>query len=85
MSIVRTRGDVVVNEIKVGDIHYEYDYGMEIKIEVITKPVKDSDGYWVWKSVTQRGEVVDYGVHERYAHYGPKLYTYQAYKVPRKL
>ena len=45
MEKVLTRGDVVVNEIKVGDVTYEYDYGMEIKSSVISKPQRDSDGY----------------------------------------
>lgn len=80
MEKVLTRGDVVVNEIKVGDVMYEYDYGMELKTTVTTKPQRDSDGYWTWKAKDQRGNTIEYGVHERYQHYGPKLYTYQAYQ-----
>ena len=80
-----TRGDVIVNEIKIGDVHYEYDLGAEIKTEVLTKPERDTDGYWTWKSRDRRGNIINYGVHERFAHYGPKLYTYRAYQGMREL
>ena len=82
---VRTRGNVIVNELKVGDITYEYDYNMEIKSEVITKPQRDTDGYWTWKAKDRNGNVIEYGVHERYQHYGPKLYDHQAYIGTNKL
>lgn len=76
---VYIRGDVIVNEIKVGDVHYEYDYGVEIKSTVISLP--ERDGLWTWQSKTDTGKVIDYAVNERYTHYSPKLYTYRAYKV----
>jgi hypothetical protein len=47
---VMTKGNVIVNKIKVGDIHYEYEYGYVIKCEVITLPINDGDGYWTWRS-----------------------------------
>lgn len=78
---VYTSGDVVVNEIKVGDVHYEYDYGVEIKSTVISLPERDEDGLWTWKSKTDSGKVIDYAVNEKYAHYSPNLYTYRAYKT----
>lgn len=74
-----TRGSVVVEEIKVGDIHYEYEYGMCVKSEVITAPVKDGD-YWSWKSRNLKtGKEIEYGINEKYSHYGPNLYDYEAY------
>jgi len=33
-----TKGNVIVEEIKVGDIHYEYELGVGIKCEVTTLP-----------------------------------------------
>ena len=75
-----TKGDVVVEDIKIGDIHYEFDYGLGVKSEVITTPVRDDRGYWSWKSKnTKTGDIIDYGVTEDLSHYAPNLYTYEAY------
>lgn len=74
-----TKGNVIVENIKVGDIHYEFEYGMCIKTEVITLPVRDEE-WWSWKSkslITDR--ILDYSVREGYSHYGPNLYDYEAY------
>ena len=77
----RTKGDVIVQDIKIGDIHYVTEYGCTIVSEVITLPKRDEDGYWSWKSKMQSNpeEIIDYGVRERMSHYAPKLYTYLAY------
>ena len=85
MKTVYTKGDVIVNEIKVGDIHYEYDYNMCIKSIVNTKPVRNEDGLWEWKSIHvqpdgEYGNAIDYAVHEKYGHYGPNLYEREAYQ-----
>jgi len=79
-----TKGNVIVENIKVGDIHYEFEYGMGIKCEVITLPVRDEEGYWTWKSrnLYNKKEIL-YGVKEGMGHYGPNLYDYEAYKVER--
>lgn len=77
-----TKGNVIVEEIKIGDIHYEYEYGVGIKCEVVTLPVRDEDGLWLWKSKNlTTGDIIDYGVHEKYSHYGPNLYNHEAYHV----
>jgi hypothetical protein len=82
MNKVYTKGNVIVNDIKVGDIHYEYEFGIGIKSEVISEPVRSPDGYWVWKSRNlNTGKIIDYGISERYPHYGPNLYDYEAYTV----
>lgn len=82
MEKTRTRGSVIVDDIKVGDIHYEYDLGACIKSEVITKPEKDENGNWVWESKSLTTDrVIDYLVNPSYSAYGPKLYDYEAYKV----
>jgi hypothetical protein len=79
MEDILTKGNVIVNKIEIGDIHYEYDYGMEIKCEVISKPVQDGDA-WDWQSKDcDSGEIINYRITEGYAHYGPNLYDHQAY------
>ena len=39
-----TKGNIIVENIKIGDIHYEYGYGLGIKVEVISLPVREGDG-----------------------------------------
>lgn len=81
--MTHTKGNVIVENIKIGDIHYEYFYGLGIKVEVISAPrseERESDVYWTWqaKDLTS-GRVIDYGVSSKHAHYGPNLYDYEAY------
>lgn len=77
-----TRGNVIVENIKVGDTHYEYEYNLGIKCEVVTLPVRDSEGYWTWKSKNlTTGKEIIYGVREGMSHYSSNLYDYEAYKV----
>lgn len=84
--MTRTKGNVIVEEINVGDIHYEFEYGTGIKVEVISKPIRDNNGYWSWKSKSlTTGQIINYGVSEGYSHYGPNLYDYEAYTVSRWL
>ena len=79
-----TKGNVIVENIKIGDIHYEYEMGLGIKCEVITQPERSDEGYWSWKSKNlNTGVEIDYGVTEKFAHYGPNLYDYEAYKVSK--
>ena len=79
---ILTKGNVEVQNIKIGDLHFEYDYGIGIKCEVISLPVKESNGYWTWKSKNcKTGRTIEYGVSEEYPHYGPNLYDYEAYTV----
>lgn len=77
-----TKGNVIVENIKIGDIHYEYGYGLGIKVEVISLPVREGDGLWKWQSKNVNGgAIIDYAVHEKYSHYGPNLYDCEAYTV----
>ena len=74
-----TAGDIIVEDIKVGDIHHEFQYSFGIKCEVITKP-KLTDTLWEWKSKNiKTGLIINYAVDKEHAHYGPKLYSYEAY------
>ena len=79
----KTKGNVIVENIKVGDILYEYGYGQCIKSEVITKPFfNKKKGGWEWKSKkTDSDAIIDYFVNPEYPHYAPNLYDYKAYKV----
>lgn len=82
--MTHTKGDVIVEDIKIGDIHYEYEYGLGIKCKVISLPQRSEDGYWSWKSKNcNSGKEIEYGVREGMVHYGPNLYTYEAYRVNR--
>jgi len=56
-----TKGNIIVEDIEIGDIHYEYDFGLGIKCEVITKPTKDQNGNWVWKSKNLKSnKIIEY-------------------------
>lgn len=82
MGKTMTKGNVIVENIKIGDIHYEFEYGVGIKCEVITLPVRDDKGYWTWKSRNiKSGVIIIYGVTEGLSHYSSNLYDYEAYSV----
>jgi len=79
MKRIFTKGNVEVQNIKIGDVHYEFEYGAMIKTTVITLP-KNNNGYWTWQSARDNGHIVNYGVTEGMSHYGPNLYDYVAYQ-----
>jgi len=75
-----TKGNVIVEDIKVGDVHFEFEYNCYIKSEVISLPKKNAEGNWVWQSKNLKsGSVIDYMVNPKYSHYAAKLYDYEAY------
>lgn len=77
---ILTKGDVIVNDIKVGDIHYEYDLGVGIKVEVVTLPTEDENGNWSWKSTDYySGKIISYLVNPKYSHYSANLYNSRVY------
>jgi len=84
-----TKGNVIVEEIKIGDIHYEFEYGRGVESEVLTLPVRsdedeEGNGYWTWESRNIRtGKIIKYGVRENMSHYGPNLYDYIAYATSK--
>lgn len=79
MHKIHTRGNVIVNDIKIGDTHYEFENGLCVQSEVISEPVYH-DGNWSWESKRiSNGEIINYLVNEKYPHYGPNLYDYIAY------
>jgi hypothetical protein len=79
--MVYTKGNVVIENIKIGDVHYEFEYGLCCKSEVISLPTRNKDGYWSWQSKSLiDGRIIDYGVTEGMSHYGPNLYDHEAYQ-----
>jgi hypothetical protein len=79
---IYTKGNIVVEDIKIGDIHYEFEYGIGLKCEVITLPENVGEGYWTWKSKNLKtNKEITYGIREGLTHYGPNLYDYEAYSV----
>ena len=80
--MIRTKGNVIIDEIKIGDIHYEFDFGMCCKSEVISLPIRDDDGIWRWQSKDLKdGSIIKYSQSEKYSHYGLNLYDYEAYRT----
>lgn len=82
MKETRTKGNVIVEQIEVGDILYEFEYGTGVEVEVLTKPELNDEGNYVWKAKnTKNGEEIRYLVNPKYPHYAPNLYDYKAYRV----
>lgn len=80
--MTNTKGNVIVEKIKIGDIHYEYEYNMCVVSEVLTKPELNENNCWVWKSKRKSdGKIIDYLVDPKYTHYSSNLYDYKAYNV----
>ena len=74
-----TKGNIIVEKIKVGDVHYEFDYGCFVKVKVITLPILNNKS-WTWKSKhIKSGRIIDYCVTIGYSHYSVKLYDHMAY------
>jgi len=81
-TITRTKGDVIVENVSIGDTHYEVigPFGIECVVE--TQPTKDDEGNWSWESRNVKTDVlINYFVHRDYPQYGPNLYTNKAYNV----
>ena len=76
-----TKGNVEVQNIKVGDVHFEFEYNICIKSEVLELPKKNTDGCWCWKSKNlKNGKIIEYMVNPKYpSNYSVNLYDYEAY------
>jgi hypothetical protein len=89
MNKCLSKGGVVINDIEIGDTHFECEYGCYIECAVITKPVRtestsERDGkvsvQWTWKSKNKLNDkIIDYLITEGFQHYGPNLYNEQVY------
>lgn len=81
-----TKGNVIVEDIKIGDIHYEYEMGIGMKVKVLTLPERNDEGKWYWDAERlSTGMIIEYMVNEKYPHYAPNLYDYEAYSVKTML
>ena len=75
----RTKGNIIIEEIKIGDIHYEFEYGLAIKCVVETLPTLNGDVYQ-WNSRNlNTNDIIKYKVNINYPHYSVNLYDYEAY------
>lgn len=84
---ILTKGNVEVQNIKVGDIHYEFELPIFLKVKVLTLPKKNPDGCWVWKSENMKnGKIVDYLVNPEFPSYlSVNLYDYMAYENSKQI
>lgn len=79
MSKTKTRGNVYVEDINIGDILYEYECNHCIKGKVLTKP-EFNKGAWSWKSKSlETGETIDYIVRPKFLKMAPKLWDWEIY------
>ena len=71
----------VVKSLKSGDVFYESDYGITLKMRATSTPVQDGIGVnkkpkWKWTAENvDTGQSVDYLVTEGLTCYGPNLYS----------
>lgn len=81
-----TKGNIIVEDIKIGDIHYEFEMNMGTEVKVISLPVLTKNT-WKWKSVkvSNDSKIIDYIVNINYPQYAPNLYDYKAYEVKQWL
>lgn len=81
--MVRTKGNVIVEDIKIGDIHFEYEYNIGIKSRVISLPIRNEEGLWTWQSENVNSKkIINYSVSENFpSYYSVNLYDYEAYSV----
>mgnify|MGYP000051779041 CR=1 FL=1 len=76
----RTKGNIIIEEIKIGDIHYEFEYGMAVKCVVETLPILNNDCYeWTSKNLNTDA-TIKYNININYPHYSVNLYDYEAYR-----
>lgn len=87
MSKTKTKGDVDPENLNIGDVLYEYEYNVCIKSIVETKPVRsineDGKEVWEWTShlASNPKSKINYLITEGFSHYGPNVYSYEAYDV----
>lgn len=80
-----------LKDLKVGNIFYECQYGINIEFEVSEVPVSSTVNLmgkertqWTWKAKTKKGIEEDFLLTEGLEHYGPKLYRAPQYVKVRK-
>lgn len=82
MMQVTKAGEVIVEFIEIGDVHYEFSGDVGCKMTVITEPTLNSAGNYMWESKSLKtGKIHKMMVNPQFPQYAPKLYTQQAYNV----
>jgi len=66
------------SELNIGDIFYECEAGMNLKMTVVEEVIHES-GQWRWASEDIDGNRFDYLITDGYEHYGPKIYSEPQY------
>lgn len=62
-----TKGDVIIEDIEIGDVHYEYGGDEELKVTVVTKPILErvTNGHlWTWTAYLDddREDIIEYAI-----------------------
>lgn len=76
--------DEDIMSLKVGDVIYECEGGMNLEARVTEAPT-EAEGFegrkkWAWTAInTQTGEEISYLLTEGLSHYGPRLYRQPQY------
>ena len=74
----KTNGNIIVENINVGDVHYEHRNGLCVKSVVTSKPTLNDDGFWVWESKNVfSGEILKYNASGTYTEYNPVIYDHE--------
>jgi len=80
--MTKTKGNVIVEDIKIGDIHFDYSGAFEREVEVLSNPVLDDRDAFNWSALNKdSGEIIKYSVVKGFEQYSPKLYDYPAYST----
>lgn len=76
----RTKGNVIIQNIKKGDKHFEYQGNQGMKCEVLSIPKWDGEA-WEWKSKNlTTGRVTLYRIVHHHTDQRPMLYDYPAFQ-----
>lgn len=73
-------GEIDITKLKKGDVFYEIAYGVGRKMTVLYPPARNDEGEWLWYALDSDGNKVQYFINQKYAHYGPKLYSELTYE-----
>lgn len=78
------KGNVKIENIKIGDIHYEFEMGLGVKSQVLSTPELDENGNYLWRSKNcTTGKEIGYMVNPKYPQHAVNLYDYEAYTVKK--
>ncbi len=78
-----TKGNIIIENLKCGDVIYEFGYNMCIK-STITKEPTLVDGIWYFDSLIEgKNETINYAQSTEYPHYGLNIYDCMAYTVSK--